>query len=184
MFRSFFFCAVSLVLAGSLFAAVPNSFSDGQVISAAKINENFTSASTKVVLKVDGATFGGPVYLGESKATVYSKNLYYVVLDKAPTSPTVATTGDTLYYTDAACATTPSYVGTGSLGKVFKVTVSGTDRLYYVSKSAVSSMPALYYNMASCISSSSNSVYPLVANDETVTGFPNLLGSTLSIVIE
>jgi len=186
MFRSLLLSMVSFGLVGSLLAAVPNSFTDGQVVSAAKINENFTAASNKIVFKVNGTTLSGFVFMGDNQATVYSKNLYYVALSSPLGTPAMNAGASTFYFTDGTCGGTP-YTMTAVYGQLFKVTTSSGDALYYVDKAATSRSisPASYSMSGTCYGTSgSMTLYPVTANSESVTGFPNFLGSTLSFAVE
>ncbi|MDT8447171.1 MAG: hypothetical protein RRB13_09810 [bacterium] len=185
MFKIFITSLLALSLSAPLMAAVPNSFTDGEVVSAAKVNANFAQASKKIVAKLDGAVIGTLLGITGTGAVVFlSDNLYAATIGK-PLSSSPSLVQQETFYTAAGCTGT-AYAGmAGTEGTVL---YGFNGNLYHVNRSATyeATSAASAYGSGGCFTPSPVSVgYPLTAHDSSVTGFPSTLATgTLSLQVE
>jgi hypothetical protein len=184
------------VLVPSLgFSQVPHTFKSGDPVSSSKINENFAFVGKRLYLKNNGTTVGIVLSFNENPINkppyserdydffVTSKNYFHFELFGTFRTPGLH--GQVLY-------TSSNCLGNGYVKESLKRSVNtiftGTGRKTYYLNSDASATSINVRSMSefsgSCSSSSgSQTAYLLQENDESITGFPNTIG-TLSIAYE
>ena len=184
------------VLVPSLgFSQVPHTFKSGDPVSSSKINENFAFVGKRLYLKNNGTTVGIVLSFNENPINkppyserdydffVTSKNYFHFELFGTFRTPGLH--GQVLY-------TSSNCLGNGYVKESLKRSVNtiftGTGRKTYYLNSDASATSINIRSMSefsgSCSSSSgSQTAYLLQENDESITGFPNTIG-TLSIAYE
>ena len=184
------------VLVPSLgFSQVPHTFKSGDPVSSSKINENFAFVGKRLYLKNNGTTVGIVLSFNENPINkppyserdydffVTSKNYFHFELFGTFRTPELH--GQVLY-------TSSNCLGNGYVKESLKRSVNtiftGTGRKTYYLNSDASATSINVRSMSefsgSCSSSSgSQTAYLLQENDESITGFPNTIG-TLSIAYE
>ena len=184
------------VLVPSLgFSQVPHTFKSGDPVSSSKINENFAFVGKRLYLKNNGTTVGIVLSFNENPINkppyserdydffVTSKNYFHFELFGTFRTPELH--GQVLY-------TSSNCLGNGYVKESLKRSVNtiftGTGRKTYYLNSDASATSINIRSMSefsgSCSSSSgSQTAYLLQENDESITGFPNTIG-TLSIAYE
>ena len=173
---------LAFALAPAAFGDVSHSFSDGETISASKINTNFSEASKKFVVKNDGARIGYVMGASGNGWLVVNSSLYSTTLAATSGVYDYGTT-TTVYYTTADCTGTAymgsSYALDGSVAKSNGV-------LHYLPLgTATTTITAQSFYNGSCFASTTNnfSAKTMSTNSSSVTGFPDTLG-TITITFE
>lgn len=164
-------CA-TLLFALSASGAVPNSFSDGETISAAKINANFAANAKRHYLLANSQVIGQIMQFDGMNLTVMSDKLYYVNVGSWNYPDTRGITQETTYYSGSSCSgqayawsTYPGRVSTDGT-YVWYTPLDGTSGSYSYASSRSS---------GSCTanSGSGSGMIPVYQNDPSVTGIPS-----------
>ena len=179
------------VLVPSLgFSQVPHTFKSGDPVSSSKINENFAFVGKRLYLKNNGTTVGIVLSFNQNPNNtstydydffVTSTGYFHFELYDTFYTPRLRSF---VYYTGSNC-TGNAWVNTK---KTVNTIYTGTgSKTYYLNSNASAStlsVGSYSENGGSCrLSSGSSSGYLLQENDESITGFPNTIG-TLSIAYE
>jgi len=188
--RSFILIVYISLSVTNLYAQVPNQFSAGDAVSAEKINENFTYASKRLYIKNDNTIFGTIIEIQEGSGNfgfvVTSKNYFYLLLKNVlPGPPTLG--NQSIIFSSSDCSGTAYINDAPNVNRVITV----DSLIYYISSSTNSTSNVTYGSYrdgsGSCKTPSSagspTSRYALTTNNESITGFPNTIG-TLSISYE
>ena len=191
--RSFILIVYISLSVTNLYAQVPNQFSAGDAVSAEKINENFTYASKRIYLKNDNNTIGTIIEVSEGQwgngYFVTSKGYFYLNLANIFIGNVqMEGQGQYVYYSTNDCSGTAYATDSPKFNRLFFT----YDQIYYISANT-SSTPNIImrtYKTAQSTScqtiarpGSGTNLYALTNNDESITGFPDTIG-TLSISYE
>ena len=193
--RSFILIVYISLSVTNLYAQVPNQFSAGDAVSAEKINENFTYASKRLVLKNNNIIIGDIICEDDSCFVITPKG--YIAIIHNIFLDSVSLGSDQIYYlrednswTGGSCPNFTRKVrkrnyflnsivigNDGSIGTYIKDSPSTDGVTNYI-----------FYNgsSGSCGGGYNQSAYDLVSvteNNESITGFPNTIG-TLTVVYE
>jgi hypothetical protein len=177
-----------------IYAQVPNQFSSGDSVSAEKINENFSYASKRLVLKNNG-TFIGDIMCNENSCSLITTKGYLVpnLINIFETS--VSFGSGTVYYLRDNSWNAPNCPSTAPQARkrsyfTNSIVIGNNGGIYIYNKDTSSTNGVTDYIYAtdgsSCSGGYNQSSYDLVAvtnNDESITGFPNTIG-TLSVSYE
>ena len=179
-----------------VFSQVPHTFQSGDPVSSSKINENFAFVGKRLYLKSDGQIIGTilsisyncrydyncPPYLYDTFVT--DKGYFYFGLWNTFNQPGLVEESP-VYYSSSDCTGT-AYAISARTG--VNVIYKAGSKYYY---SNAGDTPATYGNMNSVFfegrcgsgDTTSKPKYTLKENDESITGFPNTIG-TLTISYE
>lgn len=164
-------CA-TLLFALSASGAVPNSFSDGETISAAKINANFAANAKRYYLLANSQVIGQIMQFDGMNLTAMSDKLYYVNISSWSTPDSRGVSQDTTYYSGSGCTgevrVWSSYPG--------RITTDGSYIWYTPLGSTASSFSySSSRSSGSCTANTGSGTLltPAYQNDPSVTGIPS-----------
>ena len=185
-----FFLSLSV---NHLYAQVPNQFSSGDSVSAEKINENFSFASKRLILKNNGTNIGDIICDENSCSLITTKG--YLVPNLINIFKTTVSFGSgTVYYLRDSSWNAPNCPSTSPQARkrsyFLNSIVIGDNGIFIYNKDTSSTNGVTDYiyttGGSSCSGGYGQTSYDLVAissNDESITGFPSTLG-TLTVAYE
>ena len=192
--KSFIFIFLTLSIT-NIYAQVPNQFNSGDPVSAEKINENFTFASKRLVLKNNNSVVGD-IHCDDSSCIVITVKGYIVPYLINVFLNTVKFNKDSIYYlrednswTGGSC---PNFTKKVRKRNFFlnSIVIGNDNNIHVYNKDTSSTNGITNYiyvtDGSSCSGGYGQTSYDLVSvtdNDENITGFPNTIG-TLTVAYE